>query len=163
MAHEISREAILYGASQQACDDARLVVQIAGTADNTMEMAHQQGLFVLDGPKCRAWPCSPIGRAVGGGVRIRTHPSSTPPHRAVALWKDERRTELVRYLSERELVEDARFWKLDRAVFEVLPRGGEDWKRMNALFGEREILESEARQAGVQTVQQELRFERERG
>ncbi len=37
-----------------------------------------------------------------------------------------RQTELVRYLAERELVEDARFWKPARALFAILPRGGGD-------------------------------------
>jgi putative DNA methylase len=74
------------------------------------------------------------------------------------LWKAEHRADLVRYLSERELVEDARFWKLAQALFEVLPRGGEDWKLVSALLGERETLLTEARQAARREVQQVLGF-----
>jgi len=45
-------------------------------------------------------------------------------------WEVERRADLVRYLSERGLVDHAPFWKLAQALFEVLPRGKKDWKRI---------------------------------
>ncbi len=80
----------------------------------------------------------------------------------MALWNGEQRAELVLYLSERDLVEDARLWKLAQALVEVLPRGGEDWKLVSALIGDRETLKSEARQAGARAAQQELGFEGER-
>ena len=43
----------LYGASEQSWDDARLVVQIGGDAENAMEVARGHGIFVIDGSKCR--------------------------------------------------------------------------------------------------------------
>ncbi len=43
-------------------------------------------------------------------------------HRAMRPWKAERRPDLVRYLSERGLVDHAPFWKLAQTLFEVLPR-----------------------------------------
>lgn len=43
----------LYGISEQAWDDARLVVQIGGEDESAMEVARKQGIFVLDGAKCR--------------------------------------------------------------------------------------------------------------
>lgn len=43
----------LYGASEQAWDDARLVVQIGGKSENAMEMARGHGIFVVDGATCR--------------------------------------------------------------------------------------------------------------
>ena len=61
-------------------------------------------------------------------------------------WEVERRADLVRYLSERGLVDHAPFWKLAQALFEVLPRDEEDWKLISALLGERETLRKEARQ-----------------
>jgi hypothetical protein len=35
----------------------------------------------------------------------------------VALWKDERRADLVRYLAEHGLFEDTRVWKLAQALY----------------------------------------------
>ena len=54
----------------------------------------------------------------------------------MALWKDERWADLVRYLAEHGLFEDARVWKLAQAFFEILPRAGEDWKLVSALLAE---------------------------
>ncbi|MYB06458.1 MAG: DUF1156 domain-containing protein [Gemmatimonadetes bacterium] len=42
----------LYGAAEQAWDDARLVVQIGGDQDHAMEVARGHGMFVVDGSKC---------------------------------------------------------------------------------------------------------------
>jgi hypothetical protein len=77
-------------------------------------------------------------------------------HHAMALWRAEQRGDLVRYLAERGLVDDRCFWKLVQALFEVLPRAGEDWKLVSALLGEREVLKSETRQAVVREPPQEL-------
>ena len=43
----------LYGTTEQAWDDARLVVQIGGDAENAMEVARRFGIFVVHGSKCR--------------------------------------------------------------------------------------------------------------
>jgi hypothetical protein len=63
------------------------------------------------------------------------------------LWKQERRSELVQYLKTNNIAEHETFWKLAQALFEVLPRGEEDWKLISALLGERETLKQEVRQA----------------
>lgn len=62
----------LYGASEQAWDDARLVVQIGGDADNAMEVARGHGIFVVDGSKCRlaCWRTARSGEG-SGQTRIR--------------------------------------------------------------------------------------------
>ena len=43
----------LYGAAEQAWDDARLVVQIGGEADSAMDVARGHGIFEVNGSKCR--------------------------------------------------------------------------------------------------------------
>jgi hypothetical protein len=63
------------------------------------------------------------------------------------LWKEERRADLVNYLREHDLLEHAPFWSLAQSLFEVLPRGEEDWKLVSALLGERDTLRLEARRA----------------
>jgi len=77
-------------------------------------------------------------------------------HRAVALWKDERRADLVRYLAEHGLFEDARAWKLAQALFEILPPTGEDWKLVSELLAERETLRAEAWQVALRETQASL-------
>jgi hypothetical protein len=77
-------------------------------------------------------------------------------HRAVALWKDERQADLVRYLAEHGLFEDARVWKLAQAFFEILPPAGEDWKLVSALLAERETLRAEAWRAALRETQASL-------
>lgn len=81
--------------------------------------------------------------------------------RAMLLWKQENRRDLLAYLAERGLLEDARFWKLAQALFEVLPRDTEDWKLVAALLGERDTLKAEARQAGARGPQGMLAFDGE--
>ena len=52
---------------------------------------------------------------------------------------------LVKFLRERDLLEHTPYWKLAQALFEVLPRGEDDWKLISALLGERENLRAEGR------------------
>jgi hypothetical protein len=63
----------------------------------------------------------------------------------MALWKDERRADLVRYLAEHGLFEDTRVWKLAQALIEILSRASEYCKLVSARLAERETLRAEAR------------------
>jgi adenine-specific DNA methylase len=136
----------LYGAGEQPWDDARLVVQIGGDAENAMEVARHQGIFVVDGPRCRLALLA--DRAGRRGLGMDTNPLLIDAlHRAMLYWKEEDRGGLVHYLAERDLLADGPFWKLAQALFDVMPRDTEDWKLTNALLSERETLRLEARQA----------------
>jgi len=134
----------LYGTSQQAWDDARLVAQVGGDSEDAMELARRRDVFVVDGSNCRLALLRD---------RIKHHnlgESSDDPlidqlHHAMQLWKEERRPELVNYLRENGLIDHPPFWKLAQALFEVMPRDEEDWKLINVLLGERETLRIEAR------------------
>jgi len=136
----------LYGASEQSWDDARLVVQIGGDAENAMEVARGQGIFEVDGSRCRLSLLNDRANRRGLGVDLNP-PLIDSLHRAMLYWKQEKRAELVLYLNERSLLEDGPFWKLAQALFEVLPRDVEDWKLVNALLGERNTLRVEAKRA----------------
>jgi adenine-specific DNA methylase len=145
----------LYGASEQAWDDARLVVQIGGDAESAMEVARGHGVFVVDGSKCRLALLNDRGNRRGLGL------DPNPPlidalHQSMLLWKKEKRRDLVSYLTERDLLEDGPFWKLAQALFEVLPRDQEDWKLVNTLLGERHTLRAEAKTRGIAKPQLEL-------
>lgn len=134
----------LYGSAEQAWDDARLVVQIGGDADDAMQIARSHGIFVVDGSKCRLALLADRANKKGLGV------DPNPPlidalHHALLLWKEERRSDLVAYLSERGLPDEDPFWKLAQALFEVLPHETEDWKLVHALLGERETLRTETK------------------
>jgi adenine-specific DNA methylase len=145
----------LYGASEQAWDDARLVVQIGGDEDNAMEVARGHGIFVVDGSKCRLALLE--DRASRRGLGIDQNPPHIDAlHRSMLLWKQEKRKELVGYLGERDLLEDGPFWKLAQALFEVLPRDLEDWKLVNALLGERETLRAEGKRTAYRDAQQSM-------
>lgn len=145
----------LYGASEQAWDDARLVVQIGGDADNAMEVARGQGIFVVEGSKCRLALFN--DRAERRGLGIDQNPPLIDAlHRAMLLWKEEKRGELVSYLAERDLLEDGPFWKLAQALFEVLPRDTEDWKLVNTLLSERQTLRAEGKRGRVPEAQQKI-------
>jgi hypothetical protein len=145
----------LYGASEQAWDDARLVVQIGGDADNAMEVARGHGIFVVDGSKCRLALLADRAERRGLGAE-QNPPLIDTLHRSMMLWKAERRGDLVAYLAERGLLEDGPFWKLAQALFEVLPRDLEDWKLVSALLGERETLRTEGKRESFRSAQQEL-------
>jgi adenine-specific DNA methylase len=145
----------LYGAAEQAWDDARLVVQIGGDAENAMEVARGHGIFVVDGSTCRL---ALLGdRAQRRGLGMDPNPPLIDAlHQAMLLWKEEKRPQLVAYLAERDLIEDGPFWKLAQALFEVMPRDGEDWKLVSALLSERPTLRTEAKRATVPRAQREL-------
>jgi adenine-specific DNA methylase len=135
-----------YGIAPQSYDDLVKVAQMGTDTENAADLAHQRGLFVADGPTCRL-----------ALLRDRTEKKhlgeeSTAPlidklHHALHLWKAEQRPELVRYLKGQDLLDDTAYWKLAQALFEVLPRGEEDWKLVSALLSERETLQSEAKRA----------------
>ncbi|GAB4243748.1 MAG: DUF1156 domain-containing protein [Thermoleophilia bacterium] len=149
----------LYGAAEQAWDDARLVVQIGGDEDNAMEVARGHGIFVVDGSKCRLALLE--DRADRRGLGIDQNPPHIDAlHRSMLLWKEEKRQDLIRYLGERGVLEDGPFWKLAQALFEVLPRDLEDWKLVNALLGERQTLRTEGKRATYRDAQVKL-FDRE--
>ncbi len=143
----------LYGAAEQSWDDARLVVQIGGDVESAMDVARRHDIFVITGPKCRLALLSDREDRRGLGVDPKP-PLIDALHRAMMLWKSERRSELVGYLAERGLLDEPRFWKLAQALFEVLPRGSEDWKLVSALLGERDTLRTEAKRTTVVTKPQ---------
>jgi len=134
----------LYGVSEQAWDDARLVAQIGGEDESAMEVARQHAVFVVDGPKCRL--ALLVDRAGRRGLGVDPGaPLVDKLHRAMDLWKREHRTELVAYLREHDLIGRDPFWKLAQALFEVLPHHTEDWQIVRALLGERDTLRTEGR------------------
>jgi len=138
----------LYGAEEQSWDDARLVVQIGGDAESAMDLARRHDIFVIDGTRCRLALLA--DRADRRGLGGDLHPPLIDAlHRAMQLWKSEGRSELVSYLAERGLLEEGSFWKLAQALFEVLPRDGEDWKLVNALLDEHDALRTEAKRTAV--------------
>jgi hypothetical protein len=134
----------LYGTSEQAWDDARLVVQVGGDSEDAMEVAQQRGVFVVHGSTCRL--------ALLKDRTDRKHlgdeadaPLIDQLHNALRLWKAEKRDELVEYLTDHKLADHAPFWKLAQALFEVLPRDIEDWRLISALLGERESLRAQGK------------------
>lgn len=134
----------LYGASEQAWDDARMIAQIGGDHDDAMEVARGRGVFVVEGAECRLALLADRADRRGLGNDPNS-PLIDALHRSMLLWKEEKRSELVNYLVQRDLLEDGPFWKLAQALFEVLPRDTEDWKLTNSLLGERETLRAEAK------------------
>ena len=147
----------LYGAADQAWDDARLVVQIGGDEDNAMEVARGHGIFIVDGSKCRLALLE--DRATRRGLGIdQIPPHIDALHRSMLLWKEEKRHNLVEYLGERDLLDDGPFWKLAQALFEVLPRDLEDWRLVNALLGERQTLRTEGKSTAYRDEQRQLFF-----
>jgi hypothetical protein len=98
---------------------------------------------VVDGPVA--------GRRCGPSAERRSLGAAPDPplidalYRAMALWKDERRADLVRYLAEHGLFEDTRVWKLAQALIEILSRASEYCKLVSARLAERETLRAEAR------------------
>lgn len=147
----------LYGVSEQAWDDARLVVQIGGESESAMEVARQHAVFVVEGPKCRlALMADRVGRR-GLGMDAGA-PLIDRLHRAMDLWKRERLSELVVYLREHDLIGHDPFWKLAQALFEVLPRHTEDWQIVRALLGERDTLRTEGRRAAADEAERQTRI-----
>ena len=149
----------LYGAAEQAWDDARLVVQIGGDAESAMEVARGHGIFVVNGAKCRLALLADRAGRRGLGTD-QNPPFIDALHRSMLLWKQEKRKDLVDYLAERGLLEDGPFWKLAQAFFEVLPRDLEDWKLVNALLGERQTLRREGKSTAFREAQRELFFDK---
>jgi len=145
----------LYGATEQAWDDARLVVQIGGESDNAMEMDHRHTIFIVNGSKCRLALLN--DRADRRDLGLDQNPPLIDSlHRSMLLWKEEKRSELVAYLKDRDLLEDGPFWNLAQALFEVLPRDSEDWKLVKTLLGERQTFRAEARALSPKGKQMDL-------
>jgi hypothetical protein len=142
-----------YGISPQAYDDLVKVAQMGTDTENAADLAHQRGLFVADGPTCRL----ALLRDRIEKKRFGEEPDAPlidKLHHALHLWKAEQRPELVRYLKQQDLLDDTAYWKLAQALFEVLPRGEEDWKLVSALLSERETLQSEAKRVSAGTEEE---------
>jgi hypothetical protein len=114
--------------------------------ENAASIAGQRGLFVVNGSSCRL--------ALLGDRTDRRRLGEEPAaplidklHHAMHLWKEEKRGELVEHLAQHDLMDEPAFWKLTQALFEVLPRGEEDWRIISALLGERETLKMPLRLA----------------
>ena len=133
-----------YGIAPQSYDDLVKVAQMGTETENAANLAHQRGLFVADGPTCRLALLRDRTEKKHLGEET-TAPLIDKLHHALHLWKAERRADLVRYLAQQDLLDDTAYWKLAQALFEVLPRGEEDWKLVSALLSERETLQTEAR------------------
>jgi len=117
----------IYGVSEQSWDDARLVAQVGGDSEDTMDLARGHDIFVVDGSTCRLGLLKDRETRKGLGADPNA-PHIDALHRAMLLWRLENRSELVEYLSQHGLIDDGPFWKLTQALFEVLPRDIEDWK-----------------------------------
>lgn len=139
----------LYGIGEQAWDDARLVVQIGGDAESAIQVARHHGLFVVDGATVRLALLADRAERKHLGEEADA-PLIDQLHRAMRLWQQEQRGELVTFLWQRGLLDEARFWKLAQALFNVLPHTTEDWKILRELLGERETFKKEVKQQGVQ-------------
>lgn len=132
----------LYGVSEQAFDDMRLVVQVGGDAEEAMDVARGHGLFVVTAPTCRLAVLADRADRHHLG-KDRTDPLIDQLHKAMLLWKAEDRAGLVQYLHGHDLGDHVGFWRLAQALFEVMPRDAEDWKLVSALLGERNTLRTE--------------------
>jgi putative DNA methylase len=134
----------LYGAGDQPWDDARLLVQIGGDDEQSLELASGAGIFVVRGAECRLAMLSDRITRRNLGVD-RNAPLIDSLHRAMHLWKEERRVDLITHLRDHGLLDDgAVFWKLAQALFEVLPHDLEDWKLVSALLTDHQTLRDEA-------------------
>lgn len=143
--------ASLYGTSEQAWDDARLVVQMGGDAEGAMDLARSKGIFVVDGSRCRLATLQDRATTANLG-KDPDGPLIDALHRAMHLWKQEHRQDLVRYLAEHDLFDEEPFWNLAQALFAVLPRNSEDWRLTSALITERPTLRREGRHLGEPTT-----------
>lgn len=146
----------LYATSDQAWDDARLVAQVGGESDDAMDLARGEGIFVVEGSRVRLALLADRKGRKGLGADPSA-PLIDVLHRAMLLWQEERRAELVAYLLTRGFFDDgAVFWKLAQALFEVLPRDSDDWKLVSALLSERQSLTMEAKRSTAQAAQRQL-------
>jgi hypothetical protein len=133
-----------YGIASQSFDDLVKVAQMGVEDEDAASIARQRGLFVVDGATCRLallrdrTDRKHLGEETSASLIDKLH-------HAMHLWKEEKRGELVEHLAQHDLMDDPAFWKLNQALFEVLPRGEEDWKIISALLGERETLKTEAK------------------
>ena len=137
----------LYGAAEQAYDDAILISKMGDGTESAIELARNHDLFVVHGQTCRLALLADRKDRKNLGM-----PGSGEPvplidalHRAMLFWRQEQRGELVEYLAALELAESEPFWKLAQALFEVLPRQDEDWRIINALLVERETLRTQVK------------------
>jgi putative DNA methylase len=137
-----------YGVSEQSYDDLVKVAQMGVEDEDAASIARQRGLFVVNGPTCRLALLRDRTDRKNLGEET-TAPLIDKLHHALHFWKAERRADLVNYVAQQELIDEPAFWKLAQALFEVLPRGEEDWKLISALLSERESLQTEAKRVSV--------------
>jgi putative DNA methylase len=145
----------LYGVTEQKWDDARTLVQIGGDGEDAVEIAKGAGVLIVEGPICHLALLADRTKRRGLGTEAVPHLIDCL-HRAMLLWKQEKRSELINYLTEHDLLSDDRFWKLAQSLFDVLPRDLEDWRLVAAILGERETLRTEGKKGVAMPSQRTL-------
>lgn len=151
----------LYGVTEQAFDDMRLVVQVGGDAEEALDVARGRGLFMVAGPTCRlALLADRLDRPHLG--EDDESPLIDKLHRAMLHWQRGDRAALVQYLHTHDLAEHAGYWRLAQALFEVLPRDSDDWRLASALLAERPTLRTEIklREAALTPARERTLFDR---
>ncbi|MBI3194969.1 MAG: DUF1156 domain-containing protein [Ignavibacteriae bacterium] len=136
----------IYKTSETQWDDMRLVAQIGCGEEDARKFSDEYHFIIREGDKARLALLRDRENDISSPDQVNEKsPLIDQLHCAMVLWKNEKRTELVRFLHSGARMENDILWKLAQSLFEVLPPETEDRKLINALLSEREALRVETK------------------
>jgi len=141
--------ASVYGISEQKWDDIRLVAQIGCGEEDAKAFSDQYHYVVREEDKARLAMLSDREDYLPSYEKLDADaPLIDQLHIAMLLWKQEKRSDLVRFLKQNQRIDNDLLWKLAQSLFEILPRELKDRKVITALLSEKETLKIETRREG---------------
>lgn len=139
----------MYGVAEMDWDDIVKIAQIGSGVEDARIFSDQFHYIIREENKARLAMLTDRIEYLPEWEQLHFDaPLIDQLHIAMLLWKQQKRPQLVQFLSNSQRIDDDRFWKLAQSLFELdLLRGTEDWKLINSLLSERETLKVEVRRS----------------
>jgi len=153
----------MYGAAEMDWDDITKIAMIGSGEEDARVFSDQYNLIVRKENKARLATLNDRIDYLPEWDQLHFDASLIDQlHTAILLWKQQKRPQLVQFLSNSQRMDDDKLWKLAQSLF-VLDslRGTEDWKLISALLSERETLRKETKKIQVTEKKDKTLFDNE--
>lgn len=153
----------MYGIAEMDWDDIVKIAQIGSGVDDARIFSDQHHYVVREENKARLAMVADRAEYLPEWEQLHFDaPLIDQLHIAMLLWRQQKRPQLVQFLSNNNRMNDDRFWKLAQSLF-VLDslRGTDDWKHISALLSERETLRKETKRTTNGEAKEKTLFDNE--
>jgi len=154
----------MYGIAEIDWDDIVKIAQIGSGIDDARIFSDQHHYIIREENKARLAMLADRTEYLPEWDQLHFDaPLIDQLHTAMLLWKQQKRPQLVQFLSNSQRMNNDKFWKLAQSLF-VLDslRGSDDWKQISALLSERETLRKETKKKVNGDAKEKTLFDNEK-